>query len=86
MQGKLTALFDEPHDIAGWVGMLLILGAYTGVSLELLAVDVVLYQMANGVGALLLIYATYKTKTYPVMVLNIIWVLVAAAALARILL
>ena len=75
--------FDELHEIAGWVGMVLILGAYAGISTQTLSLDTLTYQALNAAGALLLIYSTYTTRSYPVMVLNVVWLAIALLALAR---
>ena len=82
---KFKEMFDEPHEIAGWIGMLLILVAYAGVSTLYVSADSLGYQAFNAVGASMLIYSTYKTKSYPVMVLNIVWLLVALASFSALL-
>lgn len=78
---KFKTMFDEPHEILGWVGMILILLAYGGISTLWIRADSVAYHVVNAVGALLLIYSTYKTKSYPVLFLNIIWLAIATLAI-----
>tara|TARA_B100000745_G_scaffold79005_2_gene48475 strand:+ start:9511 stop:9768 length:258 start_codon:yes stop_codon:yes gene_type:complete len=77
---KIKEMFDESHEIIGWVGMLLILLAYGGVSTLYVSADSIGYQVVNGVGAAMLVYSTYKTRSYPVMVLNIVWFEIAILA------
>lgn len=74
---KIKEMFDEAHEIVGWIGMFLILIAYGGVSTLYVSADSIGYQIINGAGAAMLIYSTYKTKSYPVMALNIIWLGIA---------
>lgn len=75
--------FDEPHEIIGWIGMLLILGAYSSINFGIVSVENIWYQLANAVGAIALIYNTLKTGSYPVTLLNVVWLLVALFALTR---
>ena len=63
--------------------MALILGAYAGISTQTLSLDTLTYQALNAGGALLLLYSTYTTRSYPVMVLNVVWLAIALLALAR---
>jgi hypothetical protein len=83
MLEKITHMFNEAHEIIGWVGMLVILVAYAGVSMSWITADADAYQVLNGVGAVFLIYSTYKTKSYPVLTLNIVWLLIAVASFVR---
>ena len=78
---KLHQMFDEPYEIIGWIGMLCILGGYASISFGVLTATDVLYQLINAVGASALIYNTLKTKAYPVVLLNIVWLGVAIVAL-----
>jgi uncharacterized membrane protein HdeD (DUF308 family) len=67
--------------IAGWIGMSLILAAYYLVSTRKVAGESNLYQSLNFVGAFCLIYNTFVQQAWPVMVLNIVWVMIAIKTL-----
>ena len=80
---KIKEMFDEVHEIVGWVGMLMILTAYALSSFAYLSVDDVLYQLLNIVGAGCLVYSAIKTKSYPLAALNMIWLAIAGVSLFR---
>jgi hypothetical protein len=63
--------------IAGWIGMIIILAAYYLVSTKRVTGESNLYQSLNFVGAICLIYNTFVQQAWPIMVLNIIWVIIA---------
>jgi hypothetical protein len=67
--------------IAGWVGMMMILTAYYLVSTKKVTGESNLYQALNFVGAICLIYNTFVQQAWPIMVLNIIWVIIAVKTL-----
>lgn len=81
----IKEMFDEVHELVGWAGMLLILTAYAGITLGFLSVDALLYQLTNAAGAFFLLYSALKTKSYPVVGLNIAWLLIALFALGQLL-
>lgn len=68
----------------GWIGALLILGAYFAVSGGFLLPTDFLYQMMNLVGSLGIIIVALQRKDYQPLVLNIIWVCIASFALLQI--
>ena len=65
-------------DIAGWVGMILILGGYYCVSTERMKPRGYLYQVMALVGAAELVVNAYVQQAWPVLVLNAIWLSIAA--------
>jgi hypothetical protein len=75
------ALFVE---IIGWVGALLVLAAYVGVSTGRLAGGSATFQWLNAVGATLFVVNTWWHAAFPSMVLNIIWSVVGFYTLWRI--
>jgi len=83
MMEKLFEMFDEAHEIVGWLGMLLVVTAFASINFGLIGVENIWYQLANVVGATALIYNTLKTGAYPVTLLNIVWLLVALFALGN---
>ncbi|MFA5605629.1 MAG: hypothetical protein WDA07_00375 [Leucobacter sp.] len=63
-------------DIAGWAGMVLLLGAYTLLTLKKLRGDGWRYQLMNLLGGLGLATNAYYNGAIPVAVLNICWFLI----------
>lgn len=71
-------------EIIDWIGAVLVLGAYLGVSAGRLSGDSALFQWMNAIGATLFVINTWWHGAIPSMVLNIIWSAIGFAALARI--
>jgi hypothetical protein len=70
----------------GWIGISLILVAYILNMFEILGVDSITYLLMNIVGSLGVVYISFKKKAYQPEILNIIWILIALAALVKLLL
>jgi hypothetical protein len=70
-------------DISGWVGALLILGAYSLLSNGKIQARSALYQWMNVVGALGLIVNSGWNTAWPSVALNVVWLGIAAYALRR---
>jgi hypothetical protein len=70
----------------GWIGAVEVIIAYALNSSGSLASDSVVFQVLNLTGAIFLIVNTWFNKAYPSMVINIIWTVIAIAALIRIML
>jgi len=68
-------------EIIGWWGMVLIFLAYTLVSTKKVEGKSVLYQVINLIGAIALIVNCFHHRTFPVMILNVLWAIVAIQAL-----
>jgi len=71
--------------VAGWVGALLILLAYALLSLGRLTGQSLLYQGMNVAGAAGFIVNGWWHGAIPSATLNLIWMVIGALALARIL-
>jgi hypothetical protein len=71
-------------EIAGWAGALLILGAYALLTAERVTSRSALYQLMNVGGAAGFIVNGLWHGALPSAVLNIIWMMIGAAALWRI--
>lgn len=65
----------------GWYGMMAILLAYLLVSFNFLSVGDIFYQVLNFTGAAGVAYISFKKKARQPAVLNIIWAVIALAAL-----
>ncbi|MFD2521278.1 CBU_0592 family membrane protein [Emticicia soli] len=70
-------------EIVGWIGAVLITGSYfLNIQGKLDAKDKS-YIWANAIGGICFIINTYFHQAYPSMAVNIIWVLIALAAIIR---
>lgn len=72
-------------EIAGWYGTIAILGAYALVSFNIIQSASLAYQLLNLTGSLGIIIVSASKKVFQSVVLNIIWGVVAAAALLSLL-
>jgi hypothetical protein len=70
----------------GWIGAAEVIIAYALNSSGTLESDSVIFQVLNLTGAVFLIVNTWVNKAYPSMAINIIWTIIAIAALIRIIL
>lgn len=70
-------------EIIGWIGTILIVGAYFLNINGKIKSTAVPYILANLVGGILFSIYTYAHRTYPNMVVNVIWVFIAVAALLK---
>lgn len=70
-------------DIAGWMGVVALLVAYGLVSTKRTEGDSVVYQLLNGVGAILLLTNSFYYGAYPSAGINVVWIGIAIYALAR---
>jgi hypothetical protein len=70
-------------DVAGWLGVVMVLAAYGLVSARRLEGDAVLYQALNIGGAALLIANSFYYGAMPSVAVNVIWIGIGVYALAR---
>lgn len=70
-------------EIAGWYGVLAILGAYVLLSFEVLESNSVAYQLLNLTGALGVLVISVHKKVFQSILLNTVWALVAIIALVQ---
>lgn len=70
-------------EIIGWIGSVLIVGAYFfNINGKLKSTSVV-YIISNLVGGIFFTINTFVHKAYPSMVVNIVWIIIAIAALMK---
>ena len=70
-------------EIIGWIGTILIVGAYfLNINGKVKSTSVP-YILANLAGGILFSIYTYAHRTYPNMVVNVVWVAIAVAALMK---
>lgn len=71
-------------ELVGWLGALLVLGAYILVSSGRLSGESALFQWMNALGAGFFVLNTWWHGAIPSMVLNIVWSAIGFLALWRI--
>ena len=64
-------------EIAGWVGVLFILGAFAANVFEIWSNKDLLYLIANAVGAALVAWSVFVKKAWPALALETVWCAVA---------
>ena len=70
-------------EIIGWIGTVLIVGSYFFNINGKIKSTSVSYILTNLVGGILFSIYTYAHRTWPNMVVNVIWVFIAVAALMK---
>jgi len=70
-------------EILGWIGAVLIIGAYSLNMFGVLKTNSPAYILSNLVGGIFFVANTFVHKAYPSMIVNIIWVFIAVAALFK---
>ncbi len=68
----------------GWIGSLLVIGAYGLNSYQKIKSDSLVFQLMNLAGGILLIINSVYKEAYPFTFINTVWVLIAIPALFRI--
>ena len=70
-------------EVIGWIGTILIVGAYfLNINGKVNSTSMP-YIISNLIGGVLFSVYTYAHRTYPNMVVNVIWVCIAIAALMK---
>jgi hypothetical protein len=75
--------YDLLSDVVGWIGAVLLLGAYALVSTRKLDGDSIPYQLLNLLGSAFLIANSFHYGAYPSVGVNLIWIGIAAFAIFR---
>ena len=78
----MSKIVDET---IGWIGIALILAAYSLNMFEVMGVDSISYLLMNIIGSLGVVYISLKKKAYQPEVLNIVWILIALVAMIKLL-
>jgi hypothetical protein len=68
----------------GWIGSLLVIGAYGLNSYQKIKSDSLVFQLMNLAGGILLIINSVYKEAYPFTFINTVWVLIAIPAIFRI--
>ena len=72
-------------DPLGWIGSIILVSAYFMVSYDRLSASSLLYQWMNLLGSILLLINTAFYGAFPSSFVNVVWGIIAIAALYRIL-
>ena len=72
-------------ELFGWYGTIAIVTAYALVSFSILQSTDIAYQLLNATGALGIVLISFYKRAYQPGVLNIIWTIIAVAAIINIL-
>ena len=70
-------------DVAGWVGMALLIGAYALVTAGRILGTSLLFQLMNLVGGAALMVNSAYYGAWPSAALNLVWVVIGVVGLAR---
>jgi hypothetical protein len=68
----------------GWIGSLLVIGAYGLNSYQKITSNSLTFQLMNLVGGVLLIVNSIYKEAYPFTFINVVWVVIAILAIFRI--
>lgn len=82
---KTTGPYNAIYEVVGWYSVAAIIGAYVLLSFGYVSGQSLPYQLLNASGALgIILHSLYK-KDFQPLVLNVIWLLIAAVVLLKIL-
>jgi hypothetical protein len=70
-------------EVIGWIGSILLLGSYFLNIKGKIKSTSTIYIVCNLIAGILFSIFTYARQTYPNMVVNIVWVLIAIEALLK---
>jgi hypothetical protein len=70
--------------ILGWVGSVLVIGAYGLNSYQKIKSDSLVFQLLNLTGGILLIINSVYKEAYPFTFINTVWVIIAILAIIKI--
>ena len=72
-------------NLIGWLGVIGVISAYFLVSFSVIKPDGLIYQALNAIGALCLCVVSYHKMAYQPALSNLIWALIAIAAIIKVL-
>lgn len=70
-------------EMLGWIGSILVVGAYALNSYQKIKSDSLQFQMMNLVGGVLLIINSIYKEAYPFTFINSVWVVIAVSSLIK---
>ena len=75
---------DKYFEQIGWIGFILIVGAYLLITIKLLDINSSVYHLMNLTGALCMAVNARHKEAKPLFWLNVVWSLVAVIGLMQI--
>ncbi|VVB83016.1 Uncharacterised protein [uncultured archaeon] len=76
-------IFDI-YQIAGWLGVVLLIVAYFLLSVKKLKFNSIIYNLLNFLGAIGIIVSTIATQSWPSVMLNFVWAIIAVFSIFKI--
>jgi hypothetical protein len=73
----------KSKEIIGWVGVLLILLAYILTTFDIIKPQELIYGFLNFFGAIGIITSSYGKRDFQPILLNVVWLIVAAAGIFK---
>jgi uncharacterized membrane protein YedE/YeeE len=73
----------KQKDSIGWIGVLLILSAFSLTTFGIIDAKDIIYGVLNFCGALGILVSSYAKKDFQPVILNAIWLLVAVVGIIR---
>jgi hypothetical protein len=73
----------KQKDVIGWVGVLLILVAFTFTTFGVINAKDIAYGVLNFTGALGIVISSYAKKDFQPVILNVVWLFIAAVGIIR---
>jgi hypothetical protein len=73
----------KPKEIIGWIGVLLILLAYILTTFGVIKPQELTYGFLNFFGAIGIITSSYGKRDFQPILLNVVWLIVAAAGIFK---
>ncbi|MGI9027323.1 MAG: CBU_0592 family membrane protein [Candidatus Saccharimonadales bacterium] len=70
-------------EIAGWIGVLLILLAYCLITFSVIAPENIAFGLMNLFGAIGIIISSYSKKDFQPVALNVVWLLIAIIGIVK---
>ncbi len=73
----------KKKDLAGWIGVLLILTAFILATFGVINATDIAYGILNFIGALGIITSSFVKRDFQPVILNIVWLIVATIGIIR---
>ncbi len=72
------------YDLAGWIGMILLIVGYSMISFKKVKSKSKTFHLINLFGAIGILVNAFYNKLFPVIILNIFWIIISIISLVNI--